>query len=341
MGPQSRRKIDGFALDLRMVGLLGLWLLAGCAGGLSGPPGWVNGEPPAEYPRDRYVSAIGTGTTLEDARVAAKAELSRVFSAQLRSQIDMIEESITGDERVVREQTSLMVDTTISTDIDLQGVEVPLHWLDSKTGSTWAYAVLERRTECLRLRSEGGDLITRMDGLVADTDAQTNPLAAIRSAVQAARVGVELDGLQARSRVVGSQCLPARSTSTGAAMARVDSARNALRFVVNARDIDAASGRSNGPLPQLRERIAGNLTQRGFKVGAADGKQVIPIEAWLRLSRVERGTEWVEYRWEGAAEISSPVAGDPSIVAATSEGAESHPEASTARLRPETPIGKR
>jgi len=60
---------------------------------------------------------------------------------------------------------------------------------------------------------------------------------------------------------------------------------------------------------------------------------VIPVDARLRLRRVERGTEWIEYRWEGSAEIGSPDPGDPVIIVAESEGAESHPENSTARLR--------
>ena len=64
-----------------------------------------------------------------------------------------------------------------------------------------------------------------------------------------------------------------------------------------------------------------------------EGANVIPIDARLRLQRVERGTDWVEYRWEGSAEIGSPVPGDPAIIVAESEGAESHPEDSTARLR--------
>jgi hypothetical protein len=71
----------------------------------------------------------------------------------------------------------------------------------------------------------------------------------------------------------------------------------------------------------------------GFQVGPASGASVIPVAARLRLSRVERGTEWIEYRWEGSAEIGSPVRGAPAVIAAESEGAESHPEDSTARLR--------
>ena len=54
--------------------------LVGCAG-MSGTPAWVNGEVPAEFPKNKFVSALGTGETLSAAQIASKGELSRVFSA--------------------------------------------------------------------------------------------------------------------------------------------------------------------------------------------------------------------------------------------------------------------
>ena len=116
-------------------------------------------------------------------------------------------------------------------------------------------------------------------------------------------------------------------------MAELETRMGDLRFVVNAREIDLRTGDSLGPLPQLRERIASDLMELGFQVGPAAGRNMIPVEAELRLQRVERGTDWVEYRWEGFAEIGSPVSGEPAIIAAQDQGAESHPVASNARLR--------
>jgi hypothetical protein len=299
---------------------------------MSAPPGWVNGEQPAQYPKDKFVTALGTGPTFEAAQVAAKSELSRVFSARLKSEVELIEkESIVGKRS--EQSSDLLADTSISTDGELQGVEAPLHWRDPRTGEVWALAVLERRKECLRIQNEGRDLITRLDALVADSRSQSNPLIAVRASIQAVKVGTTLDGLQARSRVLGIQCLGPRTHPTGELKAQVDTELRALSFVVKTQDVDPRTGQSTGPLPQLRELIAGNLTKMGFQVGPASGARMIPIDAQLRLSRVERGTDWVEYRWEGSAEIGSPIAGEPAIIAAQSEGAESHPDSSTARLR--------
>ena len=305
--------------------------LSGCTT-MSSQPGWIHGELPPEYSKKEFVTAIGTGDRLEAAQVAAKGELSRVFSAELKSEIELIDQ-----ESVVAGRTTatsdLLVNTRISTAIELQGAEVPLHWRDPKRGEVWALAVLDKRKECLRIRSEGRDLLTRLDALAMDSQANENPLVAIRAALHAVEVGVELDLLQARSRVLGSQCLTPRSISTGELKTRVDRALRRLSFVVSAREVDARTGKARGPLPQLRERIAGNLTKMGFQVGPAPDANVIAVHARLRLSRVRRGTEWIEYRWEGSAEIGLPGSDAPAIIAAESDGAESHPEDSTARLR--------
>lgn len=306
-------------------------IAAGCAA-RSSAPDWVQGERPAAYPKSKYLTAIGAGEDLEAARATAKSELSRIFSAELSSEARLIEEETTRGGQSTNE-SSLLVDTTIRTALELQGVEAPLHWRDPESGEIWVLAVLERRRECLRIRSEGSDLSTRVDALAADRRAATNPLVALRMARQAAGLAVRLDGLQARSRVLGMQCLPARSIATGTLLSDLAAILGELHFVVNAREVDASSGQALGSLPQLRERIAEHLTELGFQVGPTGGRYTIPIEARLRLGRVDRGTTWVEVRWEGSAEVGSPIPGEPVILTVQGEGAESHPEPGTARLR--------
>ena len=330
--PELARIAVGRGRSWIVVATVALALASLACSGMGGrKPGWMDGELPPEFPKQKYVTALATGATLADAQVNAKSELSRIFSADLRSEIELLETESAMGERVSLTE-DMRINTTISSALELQGVEVPLHWRDPGTEEIWALAVLERRKECSRIRSEGKDLVIRLEALSADVRTQSNPLVAVRSAVHAAKVGRQLDVLEARSRVLGSPCLAQRPVSTGSLEADLDARLRSLSFVVNARGFDSGTGQSE-PLPQLRERIAGNLTRLGFQVGPADGVSVIPVDARLRLRRVTRGTDWVEYRWEGAAEIGGPVPGDPAIIAAESDGAESHPEPATAKLR--------
>lgn len=332
MMKQTRARVGRNAFFLvGWAALASIVLAMGCAG-VEKAPGWVNGEEPEEYPKQKFLTALGTGTTLEVAKVAAKAELSRIFSSQLRSEIALVEEETVADGKT-KEASSLLVDTRIATEIDLEGAEVPLHWRDENTGEIWAMAVLDRRKECKRIGSVGEDLVTRLSALRTEAEEAENPLLVVRALAIGLRVSGELDGLQARSRVLGSDCVPERPVSTGGLRSELDARMAGLSFVVNAENVDAQSQQPIGPLPQLREQIAGNLTRRGFQVGPSTGADVVPIRAWLRIERVQRGTDWAEYRWEGSAEIRSPEPGEPALVVAESEGAESHPEASTAWLR--------
>ena len=298
----------------------------------SSSPGWLRGDLPPAYSKGEFVSAVGIGENFAAAQIAAKSELARVFSIELKSEIELIDQETIVDEHTTR-NSDLLVDTKISTQIELQGVEVPLHWRDRRTGEVWALAVLDRRRECLRIQNEGRDLIERQAAFASDSETDANPLIAIRATIRAVEIGVELDRLQARSRVLGNRCLTTRSHATGSLRAKLDRRLRRLSFVVTTQEVDPHTGESKGSLPQMREQIAGNLTKMGFQVGPAPGAQVVPVIARLRMRRVDRGTEWIEYRWEGSAEIGSPDPDAPAIIAAESEGAESHPESSTARLR--------
>lgn len=317
---------------LASIAFCALWLgVIGCGGG-DGVPNWVKGGRPDSFPEETHVSAVGVGNDLAAAQLAAKAELTRIFAARIDSELELIEQESLAD-GVAATRSDLLSDTRISTGSDLQGVEVPLHWRDEGSGEIWVLAVLERATECSRIRAEGRDLATELDGHVRSAGDSSNPLASTRASLHAVRVGAQLDGLHARSRVLGSRCAPTPSVSTGELRQGAAESRSRLTFVVRTADIDGVTREVAGPLPQLREQIAGDLSRRGFRVGRTAGDGVVSIDARLRLSRVERGTDWVEYRYEGSVEVGLPYEGAPALISVEASGTESHPEASSARLR--------
>ena len=314
-----------------------LILLGGCSL-LQPRPGWVEGGSATAYPRDRFVSALGTGAALADAQLAAKAELTRTFSTDLVSEIRLIDEEIEDGENAWQ-RSQLINEIVISTDAKLEGLEAPLFWRDPDSGVFWALAVLDRNRECLRIREEGRDLVGRLNGARESAEARGVSLRGLQSRRYALSLGRALDSLEGRSRVLGMGCVPRRPVGTAALFREEAEARAALRFGISALDLDPRGGGVLGALPQLGDQIARNLTRMGFQVGPAVAAGVIPVTAEIRLQPVERGGardvgaagSWVEYRWEGVAAIGGDQGG--SIVVTESDGAESHPEAATARLR--------
>jgi hypothetical protein len=306
--------------------------MLGCAT-IGTSPAWVEGEPAGEYPASRYWTAVGSGESLESARAAATSELSRMFSAAVsaetrRIRAETIPDSI--DDTIARR----LLGTRSPGEAELDGSEAPLQWQEPETGRIWALAVLDRDRECQRVRSEAGDLVRRLEAATAEVQGQPHPLAAIRATRQAAKLGLELDGWQARSRALGRDCVEGRSVSTARLLTDLDERMGDLSFVVNAREVDSRSGVSRGPLPQLRERIASELTDLGFRVGPVAGAaERIAVEARLRLDRMETDPDRVEFRWQGSAEIGSVEPGEEPILVVEEEGVESHPDASTANLR--------
>jgi len=70
----------------RAMVFVALWaVLSGCATSASSPPAWVTGRPD-QYPESEYITAAGSGGSLEAARTSAKAELARIFSSRVESE---------------------------------------------------------------------------------------------------------------------------------------------------------------------------------------------------------------------------------------------------------------
>ncbi len=314
--------------------------LACVSGG--GAPAWIDGESPAAYPKDRFVTALGRGASAAEARSRARVELENVFATRTLEETPSSERMSPTEAGSQREPVPLGGDAAFR-EGEPEAVLVPLEWSDPERGDFRALAVLERAPECERIRRLAGELESELDALVArpaestragaDAPSDTNPLAEVRRSTRALRVGLALDTLASRGRVLGLSCLSPRSIETDALRARARASRAALSFVVRTADIDARSGRRMGPLRQLREQIAGNLTRLGFQVGPAEGATIVPIEAVLRLRRMKRSRGAVEVRWEGEAEIAGDGSPDEPILVARSEGVERHPEPATARLR--------
>lgn len=322
--------------------VLGASLLLSACQSAAPAPDWVTGVPPAEYPPDAFLVAVGTGADLEEAGANAKAELARVFSAEIVSSLSLSEtEQMEGMRS--RTASDLWVETRIDARNEIEGAEIARHWSRSAAGPPriWALAVLEKGPECRRIREAARRWMPRAEEPdFAVRGLPVSPLLAVQEAERALARGRALSGLAARSRVLGRLCVPVVRDELGALERDLREAQARIRFVFETEGRERSS-ETDSPraevwtLEGLEERLAEKLTAHGFKVGGGFelASDAVPIRVRLRLEPVSRGLSWHEVRWEGAFAIGA-LGGDPvSPLAGRASGSESHPEPATARLR--------
>jgi hypothetical protein len=103
---RTRHSSSALRLALAVVTALAL----GCAaGGIGSRPDWVRGRS-SEFPEQLYVTGLGVGSDPEAARESARAEIARVFRAQVESSVSS---QTTGTTREVDGRTRSQVIETL------------------------------------------------------------------------------------------------------------------------------------------------------------------------------------------------------------------------------------
>ena len=126
--------------------------LSGCASQPEAPD-WVSGAP-REYRSSEYLIGRGQGASGEEARDRARADLAKVFEAQVSA--DSVDEQSFKDARY--EARSLRR-VSVRAERVVEGVEIARTWQEPSSGSHHALAVLPRAKAANALREE----IARLD----------------------------------------------------------------------------------------------------------------------------------------------------------------------------------
>jgi len=273
-------------------------VLAGCAGGGSGPksssagarPAWVEGESP-KWPRARYVLGVGSGDSEESAADRGRGEISRVFSSAV-SVDTTIDESETNLSQGGRTNSSFSqtVAQTVRTASQkmLEGVEVVERWKDGSSARYYALAVLDKAKamgavteKTTALDADAGQWKTRLDA-AADKFERAKAAAKL-SALLKGRLDLEND-----RRVLGGGPL-ASTVDASSARAAASKALAALDVVVIATG-DHASELETGIVKGL---VASGLMARR---GAPGDKGDLIVESSSGAQAVEGG----DARWKWA-----------------------------------------
>ncbi len=280
-------------------------ILAGCAGGGSGPksssggsrPAWVEGESP-KWPRARFVLGVGNGDDEGTAADRGRAEISRVFSSAVSvdTTVDESETSLSSGGRTNTSFSSTVAQTvrTASKKM-LEGVEIVERWKDGASARYYALAVLDKAKamgavaeKTAALDADAAQWKSRLDA--AGDKFERAKAAAKLSALLKGRLDLEND-----RRVLGGGPLAA-TVDASAAKAAAAKALAALDVVVIATG-DHASELETGIVSGL---VANGLMARR---GAPGDKGDIVVESSSSAQTVEGGD--ARWKWSrGSATVT-------------------------------------
>jgi|GEM_PF-4341560 len=162
-------------------------LLCSCAKKIPGPPAWVNGNP-EEYPRVKYIHAVGVAATHEEAAQTARAEIAKQFNVKIETLLTTLAqytgmEGTAGSSWILNNSVSELTRTYV--DEAVQGIEVVQTWNDTQKGRIYALAVLERGPARNRIEQRVIDLDSEISKLVERSESADSNLARLRPLVTA------------------------------------------------------------------------------------------------------------------------------------------------------------
>lgn len=275
-------------------------LLSGCGGGASvrkassggQRPAWVEGES-AKWPRDRFVTGVGSGDDEDSAADRARGEISRVFSSSVdvQTSAEETESSVDTDGRkTITFSQQVAQNVRTASRKMLEGVEIVERWKDGPASRHYALAVLNKGKAMAAVAE-------KTQALDADASEWKTRLDASSDKFERARAGAKLTALlkgrldlENDRRVLGGGNL-ASTVDVSAAKAAATRALQALDVVVIATGDHA---------DELETGLVTGLVASGLmgKRGSPGDKGDLLVESRSGAQTVE-GTE-PKWKWSRA-----------------------------------------
>ena len=217
-------------------------LMAACAAARAAErrPDWIDRES-GRWPREMYVTGVGSADERAVAEDRARADLARVFTSHVSSALNATasEDDIRSDRGNAHSERITVVDETRSTtDKVLEGVEIAEVWLDTASRQTYALAVLDRQQAAARIEAKLDELAQTAKPLRARLAAADKVLA-LNAALRLLRLERDRRAVENELQIV----LPSRerkpSTEDGA---RELLSRVSVRVTVAGDDQDVVRG---------------------------------------------------------------------------------------------------
>ncbi len=128
--------------------------------GKESTPSWILGQS-AEFPSARFITGVGQGDSLSDAKERARAEIAKVFEISIESNsIDSSSFSRTSGTEAENRHNSSSVERNIKSHTNqiIQGIEISESWFDKTSSTYYSLANLKRSKAQLSIRNRINEL---------------------------------------------------------------------------------------------------------------------------------------------------------------------------------------
>ncbi len=295
-------------------------LLASCSS-----TAWTT-NPYKGYDKDRYICAVGSGATAEEADVSARKELASLFGMQVQSTVSRtyMESSVERDGASTEGSSEIfasMVSSMVNVE-DLYGVEIAKR--TTKDGEHISLAVMERRTTAEYYKSKLDSTFQRLQSIEYDVIENLGTLKALEKAVEYVRLCNECNVSTVMYNYLSDDSLPFIDMSKGYGLH--DTALKAIVLEVE------VSGDDSGAVKASIGRI---LTDAGLSI--SNGSQTPTAKVVVEITWSEQKGTGVASSFTFAlynAEVSFvDLAGNEAVMVESSKGREGHQSYEGAKAR--------
>ncbi|NUM89077.1 MAG: LPP20 family lipoprotein [Bdellovibrionales bacterium] len=263
-------------------------------------PSWVDGEWKAEFPEEKFLVAVGSGTSRNAAAQDAKKALAESFRAKVASETKS-EAASEMKEGTDATQTgsasqSLRQDVKVTSAVELRGIRVAKHFHDTSRKEHFALAVIDR----LKLKSSYSmELMKRKKEIQALHDA-------FRAAPTVAK------GKRLLTQMRGFEELSQEATVVGAGMPVTEALQQEEMDAVEEkleelREKNVVAFRFEGAENQgdFEEELSSCLSDQGVSLSKDTGEAKYRVSCkFTEKPRQIRVQDWVKYDFSASVAVA-------------------------------------
>lgn len=274
-----------------------------------GWPKWVHGEPPAQYSRNLFVTGVGSGKSLEEAKGNAKRQLAEVFDAQISgqfaSQSQSNQSSSTSGKVEGVDQNQSQSQVVVKTEVQLSSVEIAESYFDSDNKEYFALAVLDK----LKLKNKVNQEATQIRARMAELRGRFGTSKKPSDGRRALDLIPEYEKMnQSYTVISGGNRLPPLLTP-----AEEEEMRRELKALALSRKLWIEWGGASPGDGDLKDALIQALVDRGLSIEAEDRSQAqsvlkiqftqkpveMKVEGWVKVEYALKGNLILDQKQNG------------------------------------------